>query len=136
VPANAQYQGISLSYSQALAQGVQGETVAAAEGGTDAPWWLPVPAHAEVALAGCALPKTSQTPRVIVYPVSEFSAANEAAARQIAALRKLLQDKPASTETAMPFLPLFNAAQQLYFGAKYIAFQGGDVELCAQPCRP
>ena len=120
----ASYGEVSFSYSAELATGTQGRTVPA-EGTTGGPWWLPVPEHAEIGLAGYPVAPSVHEPRVVVYPVRDFAAVNAEASDRMAALRQLLQEKPADPEGPLPLLPLVNATQQFHAGLQYLAFPGG-----------
>jgi hypothetical protein len=119
--------GVSFSYPASLAKGVKGETVPAEAAGSDGPWWLPVPGYTRLTLEGyVSMGKTDQEPRVVVYPADEFAKSNQEAGNRIAALQKLLQDKPANPEGELPFLPLENAKQMMHVKVQYVSFAGGQ----------
>ena len=89
------YTGIRLALPSGLDLHASGESVAAEEGGADGPWWLPVPQHREITLAGYPVEGSVQAARVLVYPVEEFAATNAEAASRIETLRQLLQTQAA-----------------------------------------
>ena len=82
-------------------------------------------AGVRLGLAGYALTETFHMPAVLVYPARELAEDNQEAATRIAALRQLLADKPANPTNELPFLPLFNAAQHMRVGVKYVSFPNG-----------
>jgi hypothetical protein len=143
VPATKQggVAGANFAYPMSLAKGTEGSTVPEAAGGSDAPWWVPVPEHREIRLTGYVLPMTEQAPRIAVYPAAQFASLNPEAAKRIESLRQLLKEKPepvpapvpepvpgpaAGASPALPFLPLTNAAQQMHVQVQYLTFQGGQ----------
>lgn len=117
------YQGISFSCDDALASDVVAETMLAV-GPEDVAEWEVEPEHFRFSFTGYVLPDTFHEPRILVYPVSGFEAVSESAGRIIAALRQLLVDRP-QTPAAIPFLPLFNAAQMMRCQVAYVDFPSG-----------
>ncbi len=120
----AEYAGVSFSYPPTLAQGSEGSTVPAVTG--DGPAWGIAPEYREIVLTGYVLTPTLQTPAVRVYPVAEFTALSPAAEAEVAALGKLLAERPEQVSGQLPFLPPQNAMQQMHFGLRYVAFAGGS----------
>jgi hypothetical protein len=116
------YEGISFSYDDALAGEVVAETIpAVGEGSFE---WEIAPEHVQFTFTGYVLPDTYHEPRIYVYPVSHFEAANQVAGKTIAALRQFLAEKPAAPD-GIPFLPLFNAEQMIRAQIAYVDFQSG-----------
>jgi hypothetical protein len=64
-------------------------------------------------------------PQIRVFSVQDYARANSEAQKQMSALKDLLTNKPADTDTA-PFIPLFNAAQVFHTTLKYMTFQNGS----------
>ena len=118
--------GIRLALPSGLDLHASGESVAAEEGGADGPWWLPVPQHREITLAGYPVEGSAQAARVLVYPVEEFAATNAEAASRIETLRQLLQTQAVEPGVKLPFLPLVNAGGTLQARVKSLTFAGGQ----------
>lgn len=116
------YEGISFSYDDTLAGEVVAETIpAVGEGSFE---WEIAPEHVQLTFTGYVLPDTCHEPRIYVYPISDFEAANQVAGKTIAALRQFLAEKPAAPD-GIPFLPLFNAKQMMRAQIAYVDFQNG-----------
>ncbi len=115
------YEGISFSYSNAIAAEVVAETVPAVDSPAE---WEVEPEHFRFSFNGYVLPETFHEPRIVVYPVSKFEARSEIAGNIIAALREFLAERPAAQES-IPFLPMWNAGQMMQSQVAYIDFQNG-----------
>jgi hypothetical protein len=120
------YRGINFVYGPQVA--VQDEAVTVpATGSSDAAWWTPSPEHVEIGLRGYPIaPGAINRALVSVYPVAEFSAANQEAGKRIAALQELLKSKPADPAGDLPYVPLLNAKQQIHARVKYLPFGHGE----------
>jgi len=122
----AAYEGVRFRYSEAIAAGVAGETVASEEAMSGEV----IPEHIVFSFSGYALPGTFHDPRIRIYPVSAF-AADGAAAGTVASLRSLLDsgEVPAAgggfAGPTIPFLPPFNAGQLWHTQAAFVDFQNG-----------
>ena len=116
------YKGLSFSYDDTLASEVVAETMPAVGKGSFE--WEIVPEHVQFTFTDYILPDTFHEPRIYVYPVSDFEAANPVAGKTIAALRQFLVEKPAAPDE-IPFLPLFNAKQMIRAQIAYVDFQNG-----------
>jgi hypothetical protein len=116
------YERISFSYDDTLAGAVVAETAPAV--GESSLEWEIVPEHVQFTLTGYVLPDTFHEPRIYVYPVNDFEAANQVAGKTIVALRQFLAEKPAAPD-GIPFLPLFNAKQMIRAQIAYVDFQNG-----------
>jgi hypothetical protein len=116
---------VEIDIDPSLATGVTQEIVPAAETGENAPYWAAHPGYLQVSFENYVRENTFHPAQIYVYPVSAFEAVNEAAAERIAALRKILQERPLEAGDDIPFLPLFNAAQAIQGQFGYWAFEGG-----------
>jgi hypothetical protein len=116
-------QGINVSYS---VEKIAAEVVREIIPGVESPaGWESAPEHVQLSLIGYVVPEVFHDPRILVYPIGEFEASSDIAASIIANLRGLLAEKPAKPE-AIPFLPMFNAAQMMRAQVKYLDFQTGS----------
>jgi len=113
-------EGIRLAYDDVIADDVGIETVPAEAfmGGTI------IPEHVRISFSGYALQDTFHEPRIHIYPIHELEASGEITANVVAALRQLLEKKPAAADE-IPFLPPFNAAQTMRAQVAYVDFQSG-----------
>ena len=67
-------------------------------------------------------------PQIYIYPAAAMSAQNPIAQGRIAELQNWLNAPPTNSmdqNLAIPFLPLFNAAQVMHTQVKYLDFQNG-----------
>ncbi len=119
------FEGISFSYDGALAGRVTGEIVPAVPPGEDAPFWFIEPEHFDFIFEGYPLQGTFHSPRIFIYPVAEFEAINEAAARTFTQLRPLLAEKPADPRS-IPFIPVWNAGPLMLAQVRYLDFENGS----------
>jgi hypothetical protein len=83
-----------------------------------------IPEHIGLAFNGYVLPDTFHEPYIHIYPVDELEAGWEHAGTIVTELQQLLAEKPAAPE-AIPFLPVFNAAQMVRTKIAYMDFQNG-----------
>jgi hypothetical protein len=113
---------------EGIATGTTTQYIQAAETTSDTPYWEVLPAYTEVRFDEYAMSDTQHVPRIYVYPVEEFESANETASGYINQLRQLLAERPETLaeDEALPFLPLFNAAQVMHAGVEYLNFDGGS----------
>lgn len=121
--ASVSYGGVTLCYDPALASAVTGETVPAEN--LDVPWGA-TPQHIRFSFVGYPLSGTFHEPHIYVYPVADFEAINPNVTQTIANLQQLLAQRPTSPSGAIPFLPIFNAAQLMHAQAAYLDFQNGS----------
>jgi hypothetical protein len=108
----------SFQYDPSLANQVSGETQDPNRG-SDIPTWELHPRTIQFTLQGYPLQNTEQTPRVLVYPRSDFEEISSDAQKEVDRLRDVLQNKPQSVDDRMPFLPFFNASQVFHAQVKY-----------------
>ena len=118
---------VSLRLPAGLATGITGQVVPATEGNADElPFWEIHPSHTVITLTGYTSQNTYFAPHIEVYPVPEFESMNEGAARNLAELRSLLQERPEMAPEHLPMIPVFNAAQIVHAQMRYVDFQDGS----------
>ncbi|MCC7162243.1 MAG: LysM peptidoglycan-binding domain-containing protein [Anaerolineae bacterium] len=125
---DADYGGVTFSFSSDLAQSAQGETTQA------------VPVSQGPALGG-ATPASVRflfngqkpddyfspyEPQVLVYRAEDWVKLDPMTAEQVTSLQTLLTDKPATFPKQIPLLPILNAAQVFNAQTKYLDFDGGS----------
>lgn len=116
----------NIDLSPAVAEGVQQDIVETTGDTEGLPYWAIQPAHSELFFNGYALDGTFQEPRIYVYSVHELIDLNPAAAEQVDALKALLADPAATSDTGLPMLPLMNASQMFQAQAQTLDFEGGS----------
>lgn len=130
----ADFDAISFSFGASIASSWTAEIIP--QGLGSQPGAGPVdhtdPEHIVFSLDNYALPETCcnplNQPRIYVYPADQMSAQNPFAAPRIADLRTYLSNPPADLmdqSEAIPFLPLFNAAQVYHTQVQFVDFQNG-----------
>jgi len=107
-----------------LATGTHVETVAAVPVSDDLPYWEVLPEYTRVTLQGYPVTSHLMQPQIFIYPVEELIKVNEGTGQIAALLNDML--KSPREETAMPFLPLFNAAQVMHAHVQYLDFKTGQ----------
>ena len=81
------------------------------------------PEHLEIRLkAG----EETDSPILYIFPVQQYEALSEEAAREIADLRGLLAERPAEVLTDLPFLPMYQAIESYHSDPNYIDFTNGS----------
>lgn len=124
---NAEHGGVSLTVNYALAKQANGETLPA------------VPVQEGPALGGASpaairfLFDGAQAPnyfdphlaQVLVYKTDDWVKLDSSTAASVDALKKMLQDKPATFEKGIPVLPPIPAAQVFQVKPQYYDFQNG-----------
>jgi hypothetical protein len=105
------------------AQTISSQVVAALQSGEGGPWWGPMPQHTLLTLEGYPITNHLMKAQIFVYPAEELPAANEQAGKIAADLQALLQGGQAGQ--ALPFLPLYNAAQVMHAQVKDLDFKNG-----------
>lgn len=118
------YAGVSFVLNPTVASGVSGEIVPEESGEAGGPFWAAVPQHISIMLDGYTLVNTFHEPRVLVYPAEAFAEMNDVAAQTISEQRDFLAAQ-AEDPDAVPFLPIFNAAQFFATDVEYLDFQNG-----------
>lgn len=125
-PPSVNYEGISFSYTPAIAQSSLTEKIPAVSG--DPANAFPGEIHPEYIqfkIQGYPLKGTFHEPRINVYPAFEYGSLDPAVAQKILELKSILEQKPAQVEN-LPFLPIFNAAQFMQAQIKYLDFKNGS----------
>ncbi len=124
----AEFQGVSVSFDNALAQSAQGVALPAV------PWDNNVPAFGGGAPAHIAFGFNDEKittdvspfqPAVRVYPVQDLKNLDPIIAQEVLALKTLLSVEPATIKEALPVFPVFNAQQILHPQIKYLNFKNG-----------
>lgn len=121
----ANFNGVSFAYPQSLTGNVSAEVVPASPGGPDWPLYDIYPAHTKFTLNNYLLANTFHTPQVLIYPVAEYVAMNEYVGETITSLQSVLVMQPTNPE-ALPFLPMFPAAQLMQSNIAYLNFANGQ----------
>ncbi len=118
--ATVAFEGVSLAFDETLAGSVSAENVPGfAFMGVET-----IPDHIQFSFVDYAIPDHFHEPRIIIYPIDQFDAAGGIALQTTTALQTFL-DNPRDDVDGMPFLPLFNAAQQHVSQIKTVDFQNG-----------
>ena len=132
-PPSVQPNGNSVSYGnvsfvlpQGLASNALSGTAPAVAGVPDGPGWDVAPEYIKFELNGYPLYDTFHRPQILVYPVQEYAAVNEAASRSITRLQAILSGAAAPTPENLPSVPYFNAGQVFAAQIKIVQFQNGS----------
>jgi hypothetical protein len=108
---------------EAGTQGYTTEVVEAVPASADGPYWLAMPKYTVLSLKAYPVAKHLMQPQIFIYPANELAAANEEAGKTAVNLQALL--KTQQLGKAMPFLPLYNAAQVMYAQVKFLDTKNG-----------
>ncbi|KAF0109756.1 MAG: Uncharacterized protein FD147_2081 [Chloroflexi bacterium] len=84
------------------------------------------PQHRSIAYPGYPLAGKFFEPELRVYPVAEFMAMNPNVVERVSGMQTLLTSQPATPDQAIPFLPVYAAAQVFRAQVKYMNFQNGQ----------
>jgi hypothetical protein len=84
------------------------------------------PAHTRFAFEGYAVTDTIHEPHIALYSTSDYEAASQTAAEQIATLRQLLSRRTETIVGSPPFLPPIRAKQIITAQIAYLDFQNGS----------
>ena len=118
--------GVALNLPACLASGANGVIIAESNPGPDSPNFLYTPEYREITLTGYPLSDKVFKPMVQVYPVARFVELVPALTDQVAQMKQVLVDKPATFKTNIPVLPIMNAAQIFRSHVDYLNFQNGQ----------
>ncbi len=121
----ASYQGISFSYPSSLATDVQVASQPAVPAEAAAPAWAAHPEFLQFNFLGYVHGKTTNDPRIEVYPAADYKAASSGAGTVIDELQALAKSKSPAANQDLPFLPLQNAKQAVHASIKFVQFQNG-----------
>ncbi len=121
------FENISLCVPQVLGSELLIERLPASPASADTPFPGDVyPSYVQYSFHAYPTAGAFHQPRVLFYPADEYAAMSEYAAEIIRNLRALLDAKPAAPADALPFLPMWNAAQVFHSRTAYLEFQGGS----------
>jgi hypothetical protein len=84
------------------------------------------PEYVQYPFQGYVLADTFHDPIIRIYPVDEFVALLPSVADTVNNLEQLLINQPAAPQNAIPFLPIWNAAQMVRAKVMYLNFQNGS----------
>ena len=122
---NAACNEMTLFLDPALASGFSCQSVAEVAGDPNAPGSPVNPKYTEVTFTGYILSDRFFTPHIDVYPVQRFSELlPDSIPMKVAALQALIGGGPTS-DKGLPFLPTFEAAQELITQYKVVSFGNG-----------
>jgi hypothetical protein len=119
-----EFNGISLCYDPAIAQGTSTSVLPAATS-LDNPWYN-VPQIEQIDFTNYVTGEKFHSPRVMVFSVAEYKAVYERAEETISKLQQYIANKPNIPADAIPFLPTWNAAQLFRIMPAFISFQNGQ----------
>lgn len=110
-------------------QFVVGDAVAAAVSAETAPAYEfmgteTIPSYTQFTFEAYAATPSVHVPTLSIYPIAEFDTDPGTALQISTALQQFLAQQPAAADE-IPFLPLFNAGQQLRSQIDYLDFNGG-----------
>jgi hypothetical protein len=117
-------QGSSFNNDPGLYSSSTAEVLPAIKPGNDVPSWGIIPQRTVIKLLGYPISSHLFKPQITLYPVAEFRSISSRAAGEIASLQTLLKNKPQDLEK-LPFLPFFEAQQQIHARLKYMDFKNG-----------
>jgi hypothetical protein len=118
--------GISMVVPPCLAVNPAGEIVAAQPYDENSGPMEYFPQHRKISFPGYPLADKFFYPVLRVYPVADFVAMNAYIGERVNALITLLNTQPASPVGAIPFLPMYNAAEVFRSQVQYLNFQNGQ----------
>ncbi|MGD8555673.1 MAG: hypothetical protein PVJ32_09565 [Anaerolineales bacterium] len=90
--------------------------------GTD---WAVNPEYPQYGFTGYVLTNTFHNPEIRIYDVSEYVAIAPSVSNVVSNLQQLLTTMPSDPQ-AIPFLPIWNAAQMFRAKVAYLNFQNGS----------
>jgi hypothetical protein len=120
------YKGITFEYDKNLAQDASFETIPATADPENAAPWEITSQYEHIHLTGYVLKDTFHEADIYVYPISEYEAINERVKSEVDNLKTMLANKPGGPYKRIPFLPTWNAAQQLRVQVSYLDFKNGS----------
>lgn len=125
IPPDVDFEGVSFSFDNSLASWVEPEIVPKSDPLVET-WWQE-PEHLRFNFHGYILPNTFHEPHLLVYPAMEYAILDESVAETMDELRNLLMGRPGIPPgMSLPFLPIFNAAQEMTVKAAYLEFSNGS----------
>ncbi len=91
----------------------------------DMPPWTINPDMIEISLGGYPVVNQYHEPQVFIYPINDYIALDSNIATTLSSLQTLLATQPAEPD-AIPFLPIYNAAQMMRAKVEYLTFRNGS----------
>ena len=129
---NAYYEGISFYYDPPLAKGVTAQTIEASAPASDnLPFFAVQPKQFQFDFQGYMVEPTSK-PQILVLPIQEYEkqmsggGVPNPVTKELDNFKKLLADHPVDSSGALPFLPIWDAGQEMHAHLEYIKFQNGS----------
>ena len=119
------FNGITFSYDPSIAQGVTTSVIPAVPAGEGAPFDM-APQTEQIGFTNYATGGKFHDPRIMIYPVNEYKTLNPQVADIITSLQQYIANKPNIPSGAIPFLPVWNAAQLFSLAPAFISFQNGQ----------
>ncbi len=120
------YEGISFSFDQRIALGVDSATIPGQNLGDDFMPFETYPTHYKFILNGFAVSRLYREPMIHVFPVNDYRGISQYASDQFDALQAALANRPGgSVMSSLPYLPLVPAAQIFSSQVRYFDFQNG-----------
>jgi hypothetical protein len=120
------FEGVSFSYSDALAADVVGQVIPA--DGDDTPDWARMPAHIRLSFVGYALPETFHEPYILIFSAEDLTG-NEMLQGIAANIQRILTEKPdepVGIFQGAGILPPMNAGPMVVTQVDYFDFQNGS----------
>ncbi|MBW8012509.1 MAG: hypothetical protein FVQ83_14935 [Chloroflexi bacterium] len=124
-PPDVDFEGVSFSFDDSIANQVIPETIAAVTDQEVMPGMV-APQHLQFNFDGYVLADTFHEARIMVFPVSEFQSVNSFVGEVIDDLEWLLSEKPNVPVDALPFIPMWNAGSLIEAHLAYLDFQNGS----------
>ncbi len=129
VPAAApdvSYEGISFSYSAAVADGANMETVPEVIADENMPFWETHPTYYRFLLNNYIIGEHFHEPEIFVYPLPEYIAIAPDVETYSSKLQAILASQSIDPTDSIPVLPLFNAGPLLQVQIERLDFQNGS----------
>lgn len=115
---------VSFTLDPNIAAGITCETITEASG-SDLPYFGINPEYTHITLTGYMLPNTFHKPQIFVYPVERYlQLIPDVIPDRVAALQNLISG--GSPVNGLPFLPMFNAAQEFHAKYRQLSFTNGS----------
>jgi hypothetical protein len=133
-PMAVDFQGVRFTCFSSLAASVWPDVLPAVPLQESEPFWAPRPEHVRFTLAGAPgsaehVPMgaaLSNQAQVLVWPTDSFDGLDRMVRLQLSALRRLLEEQPATAEGELPLLPLNNAGPMLHARLHYLDYENGS----------
>lgn len=118
------FEGISFSFDPGIANRVEPSKVPAMQN-QEGPPGGNYPEHFLFTFPGYILQERFHQPGIYIYPVAAYQALDQIASERVSALKTILASKPADSTDALPFMPIWPAAQMIHARLTYFDFQNG-----------